>query len=128
MLVHFPIALALIAAGAEFLSIATRRPVWHLVALANVRAGAVFAAGAAVAGWIFALDAGSASDGLELHRWLALGATASLIASAVLSTRWWVSPASRRFYRIFLFASALGIGVAAHVGATLVWGADFLHL
>jgi hypothetical protein len=28
---------------------------------------------------------------------------------------------------VFPFVSALGIGVAAHLGAALVWGADFLH-
>jgi hypothetical protein len=34
----------------------------------------------------------------------------------------------RRLYRIFLFASALGIGVTAHLGGMLVWGQNFLHI
>ena len=67
MLVHFPIALALIAAGAETLAMVTRRQTWHGLALANVRTGALFAAGATAAGWLFARDAGLASDGLEIH-------------------------------------------------------------
>jgi uncharacterized membrane protein len=34
----------------------------------------------------------------------------------------------RRLNRIFLFASALGIGVTAHLGGMLVWGQNFLHI
>jgi uncharacterized membrane protein len=128
MLVHFPIALALIAAGAEVLAMVTRRPAWHGLALANVRAGAVFAAGAAAAGWLFARGAGQASDGLEVHRWLAIGSTAAMIAAAILTIRLPACPTNRRLYRIFLFASALGIGVTAHLGGMLVWGDNFLHI
>jgi len=128
MLVHFPIALALIAAGAETLAIATRRPLWHLVGLANVRVGAFFAAGAAAAGWLFATGAGASLDGLELHRWLAVASTATMIIAALLSIPQAAQRERLRLYRAFLFVSALGIGGAAHVGATLVWGAHFFHL
>src|SRR5258707_13219826 len=51
LLVHFPIALILIAAVAELVAMATRMPEWRAVAVANVRAGAAFAIVAAVAGW-----------------------------------------------------------------------------
>jgi uncharacterized membrane protein len=128
MLVHFPIALALVAAGAEALAIVTRRPGWHGLALANVRAGALFAAAAAAAGWVFARDAGAASDGLEVHRWLAIGSTASMVAAALLTARLTASPRSRRLYHIFLFVSAAGIGVTAHLGGMLVWGENFFHI
>jgi uncharacterized membrane protein len=128
MLVHFPIALAVIAAGAEALAIVTRRPAWHGLALANIRAGALFAAGAAAAGWLFARDAGLASDGLEVHRWLAIGSTTTMIVAAILTVRPSASAESRRLYRIFLFVSALGIGVTAHLGGMLVWGENFLHI
>jgi uncharacterized membrane protein len=127
MLVHFPIALALIAAGAETLAMMTRRQAWHGLALTNVRAGALFAAVATAAGWLFARDAGLA-DGLEIHRWLAIGSTAAMIAAAMLTVRPLTSPVSRRLYRIFLFVSAAGIGVTAHLGGMLVWGDNFLHI
>jgi len=128
MLVHFPIALALIAAWAEALAILTRRPAWHSLALANIRAGALFAAGAAAAGWVFARDAGAASDGLEVHRWLALGSTAMMVAAALLTFRMPASARSHRLYRIFLFVSAAGIAVTAHLGGMLVWGENFFHI
>jgi uncharacterized membrane protein len=35
LLVHFPIALILIAAVAELVSVTTRFPEWHMVAVAN---------------------------------------------------------------------------------------------
>jgi uncharacterized membrane protein len=47
LLVHFPIALMLIAAVAELVSVTTRFPEWHMVAVANVRAGAAFAVASA---------------------------------------------------------------------------------
>jgi uncharacterized membrane protein len=128
MLVHFPIALALIAAGAEALGIVTRRPAWHGLALANVRAGALFALGATAAGWLFARGAGQASDGLEIHRWLAIGSTAAMITAAILTIRLTACPKNRRLYRVFLFASALGISITAHLGGMLVWGENFLHI
>jgi len=128
MLVHFPIALALIAAAAEALGIVTRRPACHGLALAAIRTGALFAAVATAAGWLFARDAGAASDGLEIHRWLAIGSTATMITAALLTLRLPASPQSRRLYRLLLFVSALGIGVTAHLGGMLVWGENFLHI
>jgi len=128
MLVHFPIALALIAAGTEALAILTRRPAWRNLALVNTRAGALFAAAAAAAGWVFARDAGAASDGLEVHRWLAIGSTAMMVAAAVLTVGMPASPRSHRLYRIFLFVSAAGIAVTAHLGGMLVWGENFFHI
>src|SRR5260221_11433039 len=75
LLVHLPIALILIAAVAEIVSVATRFQEWHTAAVANVRAGAAFAMAAAVAGWLLASSRiVEASPGLEWHRWLGLAA------------------------------------------------------
>ena len=43
LLVHFPIALVLIAAVAELVSLTNQFPQWHMVAVANIRAGAALA-------------------------------------------------------------------------------------
>ena len=58
VLVHFPIGLVLIAAAAEMVAMMTGRWEWRAVAVANVRAGAVFAIGATIAGWRLASSAG----------------------------------------------------------------------
>jgi uncharacterized membrane protein len=87
MLVHFPIAPIVAAFGCELVSMARRLREWHVAAVANLRIGAVFAVGAAIAGWIFARSPMvDASPSLEWHRWV--GACATLAAvGAVLSVQ-----------------------------------------
>jgi uncharacterized membrane protein len=128
LLVHFPIALVLIAAVAELASLTTRFPGWHTVAVANIRAGAAFAIASAGAGWILASSRiVEASPALEWHRWLGLAAGVAAVAAAL-----WASdlnqPSRRRWlYRLALFSAAALVAVAGHFGARLVWGADFLR-
>jgi uncharacterized membrane protein len=129
LLVHFPIALILCAAAAELAAMWTRRPIWQALAFIQTRAGALCAAGTAAAGWLLA----SAPDvdrsmALEWHRWLALVATGATLIAATTTFGAPQSTSRRRLYRVLLFVSAAAIGVAAHLGAALVWGANFLHL
>ena len=51
LVIHFPIALVLIAALAELIATITGRLYWRTVAVANVRVGAAFGVIAATAGW-----------------------------------------------------------------------------
>src|SRR6266851_960990 len=130
LLVHFPIALILIAALAELVAMATRLPMWRTVAVANVRAGAVFAVGAAVAGWLLASSRiVEASPSLERHRWLGIYAAIVAMGAAFASGRVVGNPSSRLtwVYRVAVFCAAGLVGVAGHIGAVLVWGADFLR-
>ena len=107
----------------------TRRPMWHAVAIVQIRAGAVCAVGAAAAGWLLARAPDiDPSITLEWHRWLAVTATSVAFIAAVATIGSTRSAARRLGYRVLLFISAAGIGLAAHLGATLVWGAHFLHL
>jgi uncharacterized membrane protein len=130
LVVHFPIALILVAAAAELVAMATHRPKWHTVAVANVRAGAVFAAGSAVAGWLLASSRiVEASPSLEWHRWLGASAAIAAIGAAVATAG--ADDSSPRLlgvYRLTLFWAAALVGVAGHFGAVLVWGPDFLRL
>jgi uncharacterized membrane protein len=128
LLVHFPIALVLIAAVAELVSLTTQFPEWHMVAVANIRAGAAFAVASAGAGWILASSRiVEASPALEWHRWLG-GAGAVAAVAAALATADMDRPPRRLWlYRIALFWAAALVAVAGHFGALLVWGADFLR-
>src|SRR5712691_6656964 len=84
MLVHFPIGLVLIAAAAEVVAMMTDRREWRTVAVANVRAGAVFAIGAATAGWRLASSLGiEATSSLEWHRWLGAIAAVAVFGAAL---------------------------------------------
>ena len=129
LLLHFPIGLVLAAAAAELFAILTQRAAWRAVAIANLRAGAAMAAVTAVAGWgLTSASFVEASRLLEWHRWMGVcGATAAIgaaLASARLDGQ---SPRSVSVYQAVLFAAAALIGVAGHLGGTLVWGADFLR-
>jgi uncharacterized membrane protein len=129
LLVHFPIALVLAAAAAELAAIATPRPWWHAVAIANVRAGAVLGLVTAITGWLLASSPViDATPALEWHRWLGLAGALSAGGAALMSSSSHVQ--SRRSvltYRATLFGAALLVAIAGHLGGTLVWGADFLR-
>jgi uncharacterized membrane protein len=129
LLIHFPIALVLMALVAESAAIATSREGWHLVAIANIRVGAACACIAAIAGWRLALAPGiEAAPVLEWHRWLGtLGAGATMAAALATVNVDDRSPLGVWVYRMVLFGAAALVGVAGHLGGLLVWGADFLR-
>ena len=130
LLVHFPIALVLAAAGAECLVFATTRTAWRTVAVANIRAAAAMGVVTAITGWIFAtspfVDLGPT---LEWHRWLGMAGAAAAIGAAMLSSRLHGASRGSAFtYRFLLFVTALLVTVTAHSGGTLVWGDGFFRL
>ena len=129
LLVHFPIGLVLVAAMAEVAAMTTGLWHWRAVAVANVRVGAVFGIGAAIAGWLLASSPGlAAMSSLEWHRWLgtiaAVAVSGAALATAGAGGR---SPFALWVYRITLFWAAVLVAVTGHLGGLLVWGADFLR-
>ncbi|HEX6975219.1 MAG TPA: DUF2231 domain-containing protein, partial [Vicinamibacterales bacterium] len=75
LLIHFPIALVLAAVAAESVASLASSGRWRLVAIANVRAGAILALLAAAAGWRMAAQLGvEESTLLQWHRWCGTGA------------------------------------------------------
>jgi len=129
LLVHFPIGLVLIAAVAEVVAMTTGLGDWQAVAVANVRVGAVFAIGAAVAGWRLASSPGmDATSSIDWHRWLGTIAAVAVFGAALATAG---ADGRSRFglwvYRSALFWAAALVGVTGHLGGLLVWGADFLR-
>ena len=128
LLIHFPIALVIAAGLAECAAIVTANEDWRTMAVGNVRAGAVFALLATIAGWRLALmPEMEVSLLLEWHRWLGIIGAGSLIAAALATgavRRW--SVRAVRIYRIALAASVLLVAVTGHIGGVLVWGVNFL--
>src|SRR6266699_1837184 len=80
LLLHFPIALIIVAAIAELTAMLTTVRAWHAVAVANVRAGAVFAVATAITGWLMASSA-VVDDvrTLDWHRWMGTTAAVAII-------------------------------------------------
>ena len=130
LLVHFPIGLVLTAALAEVVAMTTGLSDWRAVAVANVRAGAVFAIPAAIAGWRLASAPGmEATSSLEWHRWLGTVAAVAVVGAALASAgARGRSPFALWVYRIALVWAATLVAVTGHFGGLLVWGAEFLRL
>lgn len=128
ILVHFPIAMVLVAAGIEVLRAALRRPEPARTSI-NMLAIGVLTAGAAVAsGWLNADYERSRSDTtLELHRWIAIGGGCAALAALLLG----FTAGARRTgltaaFRATLLVSAGAIGFAGHLGGSMVYGEGYL--
>ena len=129
LLVHFPIALVMVAAAFEAAAMVTKDELWRTAAVVNVRAAAAFALLAAIAGWRMASIPGATTSLLEWHRWLGTIGTVATIAAAVATARADGPPrVGLWIYRITLVGAASLVAATGHLGALLVWGVDFLHL
>lgn len=127
LLVHFPIALLVVATGLRVCALVWKRPALRagtplLVVLAALSAVAAAAAGIALASsdrWH-----GAAANKLELHRWLTLAGTAIAVTAAVLERA-----RSRKendvMHTALLVLSTGLVAAGAHLGGALVFGDDF---
>ena len=130
VVVHFPIALLVAAAVGELWSLwcGVRRPadsVRFCILLA-----AVGAVAAAILGWLHAAFSGfaaSSSQALVFHRWTGTAAGVVAVVAAALSERDARRGVRSPLFRVLLFVGALLVGVAAHLGGTLVYGANYFN-
>src|SRR5690606_13629394 len=93
-----------------------------------VLAGAVSAIASALFGWLLATNEGVAGLTLDLHQWIGF-ATAGLGAILLYllgSGKLKSNPTKLKSYRLVLFLSGIGVGLAGHFGASLTHGEDFL--
>ena len=130
LVIHFPIALIAAAAGVESWWMMRRSTGLSPVVRFCVVFGAAGAVVAAALGWIHAPFSGYGSSGagaLRLHRWAGVTAAAAAVFAAGLSELDGVRGRRTRLFRATLFLAALLIGVAGHLGGTLVYGDDFFR-
>lgn len=127
LVVHFPIALVLVAAGlAVWDRVQPTPPVRH-AALLTTHLGAAGALVAALLGWASFLTVSypGAVDTLSLHRWIGTAAgvvaiVASICAGArIEQPRWPVA------WLVTLVLGALLVTVASHLGGEVVWGEGY---
>ena len=149
VIVHFPIALILCAALAEFLFLLTGSTVFANSARVMVALGAAGSVAAAALGWLAALDAKYPADLmviLERHRWVGAGASLLAVLAAACSElsrlggdrqpiskqpEIGVSPRAQRLlwsYRVLLFASAAAVALTGYLGGSLVYGPEHFSL
>lgn len=123
LVIHFPIALLMAAAIAEVWWMWRGRHGMSPAVRYCVLLGAAGAIAAAALGWARAPFVGSgAAQTLFLHRWAGTAACVLAIAAAVASEYDILRAQRSRLFRAALFASALFIGLAGHLGGTFVYG------
>ncbi len=129
LVVHFPIGLAIAAAGVELVNIVLRRREASPFALTATGFAAIAACFAAWFGWLNADFEGATADNtLFLHRWLGIAGAAALLVV------WFVGLVGRsgerhgalNGYRWGLLVTAVVVGVGAHFGGEMVYGKGYL--
>ena len=131
LLIHFPIALILVALLAEFLTVLFgEESGYNSVSRFCIVLGAIGAVFAASSGWLaggFANYPGELSVVLFRHRWLGVGTAILTVITAILGLRnsHSIEPKRRKLYRVFLVLNAIAVGLTGHFGATLIYGLDF---
>ncbi len=130
IVVHFPVALVLAAAGVEAWRAVQRQHALSRFTPLALGLGAAAAAVACITGWLFAADEGGGAD-LFWHRWL------GILAAVLLLPATWVALRAVRpgdvmgaqlvpLVRAVLFGTALLVGWVGHLGGDMVWGKDFV--
>ena len=127
--VHFPIALVIVAALAEFLFLLAKRPWLGNAARFCIVIGAIGALVAAVTGFLAERSASYRGDYvtiLERHEALGISAGVVIVLAAILSelARWKQSAKLRMAYRIALLAALAIVGLTGYYGGMLVHGID----
>ncbi|PZV83598.1 putative membrane protein [Algoriphagus aquaeductus] len=128
MLVHFPIALLLVAAVMELFTLRNFRHSFRSGIRFLVVLGAISAVFSAGMGWLLAENEGITGSTLDLHRILGLASAGLSVFLLVLLRKSELNPStsSIKTYRLILFLTSIGIGVAGHFGASLTHGEDYL--
>ena len=124
LIVHFPIALAIVAALAMLWNWIWQHDGFGEFAFHCTWIAALTSVFVSASGWFFAESNASASNELFLHRWFGIGSSAGLIAlafmtSLVRSDSW---PGLLKISRFASLLVAAGIGITAHFGGEMVWG------
>ncbi|MDX5340167.1 MAG: DUF1549 domain-containing protein, partial [Cyclobacteriaceae bacterium] len=128
MLVHFPIALVLVAAVMELFTIGNFRHSFRSGIRFLVLLGAVSAVLSAGLGWLLVENEGITGTSLDIHR--ILGIVSAFLAVGLLILLRQIdfksTPTRIKTFRFFLFLTGIGIGAAGHFGASLTHGEDYL--
>jgi uncharacterized membrane protein len=127
VVVHFPVALLLVAAALELFAMLRRRGN-SPTARTCLYLGTMGALAAVAMGWVdarFMTFAGDEAKALLWHRWLGVAVAALAVVMSIIAV---LPKTPTRTYRIGLLITALIVGIAGHFGGSLVHGSDFLAL
>lgn len=128
VLVHFPIALLLLAAGLELSARVRRRKEGSPVAQTCAVIGALAAVAATGSGWLNAAQeppGRAVAELLAWHRWLGVSTAALALVTVIFAFLKRNKPVLRHFYLAGLLINAGLVGWTGHLGGTLVHGGDY---
>ena len=125
VVLHFPLALLLVGAAAVAWNWLRGEEGVGEFAFHCLWIGAAMGVVASVSGWFFA-EHEAGEEGLELHRWFAVGATGASVAVATLATlaRTDERPGLVAVTRLAVLLAAGLMAFAGHLGGNMVWGDD----
>jgi len=128
MMVHFPIALILVAAVMELFTLNNFRHSFRSGIRVLVILGAISAIASAGMGWLLAENEEISGSMLDFHRIIGLSSAGLSVLLLVLLHKSELNPGPSlvKTFRFFLFLTGVGIGVAGHLGAALTHGEDYL--
>ena len=122
LLVHFPVALLVVAAASELGGLWRRSSEVGAMARGLVWFALPATFAAAFAGWTMSerdpVSRAMAST-LEWHRWTGVGVLALTLLCVLLRQK-------TSAFRCVLFCSAIGVAVTGHLGGTMSWGEGYL--
>lgn len=130
LVIHLPITLIILGGVIEVCRIKRDSLFLSQAEVWTFGLGAVGAILAAASGWLLAAHGHHSADEkryVELHRWFGLGTSVMTLLGWVAARRWAASTNTGRLWLRRTFAwSASGLTiVAGHLGAVIVWGADW---
>jgi len=130
LVLHFPIALLLLAAAVEVVRCFRDDPRLPRLTVFLLALGALGAVAAAATGWIFARESHPEPElraTLLWHRWLGVTTAVVALLAGCAAARWSdrASAGLRWLARSLVWLAAIVLVIAAHLGALLVWGADY---
>lgn len=135
LVLHFPIALIILAASIELWRAAIRERTVAGASVVCLVFGALGAAVAASSGWIHAthtssyvLPDGSDEFVLAAHRWLGVASAAFGLVAALMALTCVLSKGKALvpWTRVLILISAVTVGVASHYGGTMAWGENYV--
>jgi uncharacterized membrane protein/mono/diheme cytochrome c family protein len=128
MLVHFPIGILLVALLMELFTLGNFRHPLRSGIRFLVVLGAFSAVISAFMGLLLAENEGVTGSTVDIHRIIGIASAGLSLLLLIFLRKCELAPSESaiKTYRILLFLTGIGIGVAGHFGAALTHGDDYL--
>lgn len=128
ILVHFPIAMVLVAAMIETIRAIVRRPTPARTSINMLGIGVIAAAAAIGSGWLNGdyENHASQADTMELHRWIGIGGGVIALLAFLVGLGASRSRRALMAFRAMLVVAAAAIGFTGHLGGSMVYGEGYM--